>query len=356
VDRELRIISWNRRSEEITGIKKEQAIGKKIFDLFPKLKEDEIIRKAYEDSIAGNHVHLPPKKSIYSSGIYERFFIPLKNSEGSIMAVVNILLDVSALVHKEDELKELNKTLKQKNKELEQKNEEITSFAFVASHDLREPLRKIHTFSDWLLQKEGDNLSLRGKEYILRMNGSVRKLNMLIDDIMVITRIHSENVKLQEVNLEHVFEQVTKDLASFIQQKDARIEINNLPVIHADANQLFYLFRNLVDNALKFQPPDHQPVIQVSSEVIEAKMEEQPLLKEDKEYIKLSTRDNGVGFDPRFRKKIFQVFQQLKDGQHYSGTGMGLAICKKIMENHEGLITADSVPGEGSVFCCYFPL
>jgi PAS domain S-box-containing protein len=355
VDAEMKIIAWNRRAEEITGIRKEEAIGKKIFDLFPQLGEDEIIRKAYEDSIAGNYVHLPPKQSVYSQGIYERFFIPLKNNRGEVSSVVNILLDVSNLVHKEQELKELNKTLEQKNRELEQKNEEITTFAFVASHDLKEPLRKIHTFSDWLLEKETSQLSKRGAEYLQRMNLSVQRLNLLIEDILVLTKIHSDQNKTDSVDLNAVLALVKEDLIPVIKEKNAIIKSNKLPVLHGNRHQLFYLFRNLLDNAIKFQPPNQQPMVEVRSEIVEGTAEKNVHLKEGREYIKLSFSDNGIGFDKKYKTKIFQVFQQLKEIPQ-GGTGMGLAICKKVVENHEGVIVADSEVGKGSVFCCYFPL
>jgi PAS domain S-box-containing protein len=355
IDSQMNIIAWNKRSEEITGVKKEDALGRNVFDLFPKLEQDEVIRKAYEDALAGNYVHLEPKRSIYSQGIYERFFIPLKNDHGKTSAVVNILLDVSVLVEKEEELKELNKTLEEKNKELEDKNEEITSFAFVASHDLKEPLRKIHTFSDWLLVKESDKLGERGKEYLARMNASVKRLNMLIDDILVLTKVHSDTQQTNDVDLNLVYKLVKDDLAEAIKKTNAVITVEQLPVIRANKNQLGYLFRNLLDNALTFQPKGQQPVIHISSEIIEKPSQLNLSLKEGKEYLKLSFSDNGIGFDRRYKGKIFRVFQQLKDIPH-NGTGMGLTICKKVMENHRGIITAESEPGKGSLFCCYFPL
>jgi PAS domain S-box-containing protein len=355
IDTQMNIIAWNKRSEEITGVKKEDALGRNVFDLFPKLEQDEIIRKAYEDAMSGNYVHLEPKRSIYSQGIYERFFIPLKNSHGETSAVVNILSDVSVLVEKEEELKELNKTLEEKNRELEEKNEEITSFAFVASHDLKEPLRKIHTFSDWLLVKESDKLGERGKEYLVRMNASVKRLNMLIDDILVLTKVHSDTQQTNDVDLNLVYKSVKDDLAETIKETNAVITVEQLPVIHANKNQLGYLFRNLLDNALTFQPKGQQPAIHIFSEIIEKPSDLNLPLKEGKEYLKLSFADNGIGFDRRYKGKIFRVFQQLKDIPH-NGTGMGLTICKKVMENHKGIITAESEPGKGSLFCCYFPL
>ncbi len=355
IDRNMTIIAWNKRTEEITGIGRENALGKKLFDVLPKLKDDEIITKAYEDAIAGNSVHLLPKPAIYSQGAYERFFIPLKNSNDETTAVVTILLDVSTLIQKEEELKQLNRTLEEKNKELEQKNEEITSFAFVASHDLREPLRKIHTFSDWLLEKESENLQTRGKEYLTRINASVKRLNMLIDDILVLTKVHADTQKIDRVDLNAVCQTAQANLSTAIKEKNVLIEIKKLPAIRGNKNQLTYLFRNLLDNAIKFQPKGQQPVISISIELIEFSADLKLPLKEGKDYLKISVADNGIGFDHKYKGKIFRVFQQLREIEH-EGSGMGLTICKKVMDNHDGFITAESEPGKGSIFCCYFPL
>jgi light-regulated signal transduction histidine kinase (bacteriophytochrome) len=151
-------------------------------------------------------------------------------------------------VQKEEELKGLNKTLEEKNKELEEKNEEITNFAFVASHDLKEPLR--------LLEKESEKLTERGKEYLNRMRVSVQHLNMLIQDILVLTKVNSDVNRMDEVDLNHILKTVKENMAEDIKEKNAIIKCNKLPRIKANRNQVTYLFGNLIDNALKFQPKD----------------------------------------------------------------------------------------------------
>ncbi|HEU4469542.1 MAG TPA: PAS domain-containing protein, partial [Flavisolibacter sp.] len=353
-DRELRIIAWNRRSEETSGRPRQSLLGKKLLEEFPRLSEDRELITAYQEVFGGHHVQLPAKKGLHDQSYYERFLMPLKDESGYTYAIVSIMHDVSRLVHRNQELKELNKSLAKKTRELEEKSEEITNFAFVASHDLKEPLRKIHTFSDWLLEKEMAQLSPTGKTYTNKINNAVRRMEMLIDDILALTKIHSDRHKEEGVDLNAVFRQVMADMHDVVRQTKTRVEADVLPSISGNKNQLFYLFRNLLSNAIKFQHPDNIPHVRITAEVVQGN--EVSILNAREEYLRLCFADNGLGLDPRYVKKIFQVFQRLHGRDEYEGTGMGLAICRKIMENHEGIITVASEPGEGATFCCFFPL
>ncbi|HYH14303.1 MAG TPA: ATP-binding protein, partial [Flavisolibacter sp.] len=251
-------------------------------------------------------------------------------------------------------LQEMNLLLQQQNVELEQRNEEISTFAFVASHDLKEPLRKIHTFSDWLLERETQHLSPKGQDFLKRLNTSVHRLNMLIDDILVLTKIHTDTRSDEDVNLNEVIKAVEEDLTEMISTTKASIYTEPLPTITSNRNQLFYLFRNLIHNSIKFRQPNTKPVIEISADV--ERNVDHPHAQPKQEYLKIAIQDNGIGFDQKYIRKIFKIFQQLHARGEYTGTGMGLAICRKIMENNKGFITAEGVPGEGSVFYCYFPL
>ena len=347
-DKDMRFIAWNKRSEEMTNLKREAIIGKNLLDVFPKMAEHEELMEAYRRSLQGEYVHVPVKKGVYDNHYYERFFLPLKNEAGETYAMIKIMHDVSELVNRNLELKELNKTLGQKNKELEEKNEEITSFAFIASHDLKEPLRKLYTFSDWLLSRETANLSTTGKTYIKKIANSVRRMDMLIEDILVLAKIDSEKAPLNKVDLNAVLERVEGEMKDVIKEKGAEIEADHLPLIDGTDHQVFFLFKNLISNSLKFQSPGNVPQVKIGAEVIKA--------DDKKQYVKVSFADNGLGFDQKYSKQIFHVFQRLHNQREYEGTGIGLAICKKIMENHGGSIRVESVPGKGSVFSCYFPV
>lgn len=353
-DKERRIIAWNRRSEEITGKKKQNVLGQKLFDVFPEIAQDEELLKAHLDALEGSYVSVPARKRIYTNIYYEHFLVPLKDERNGVYAIVSIMHDVSVLVQRNNELSELNQSLEQKNAELEQKNEEITNFAFVASHDMKEPLRKIHTFSDWLMEQERAALSSKGKNLIEKMNAAVHRMEILIEDILALTKIHSDTHKEDNVNLNEILKQVFNDMFEQIVQTQTGVHAGELPVIKGNANQIFYLFKNLISNAIKFQKPGNVPLIKITAELISGG--ELNFLHPEEKYAKISFIDNGFGFDQRYAKKIFQVFQRLHGRHEFEGTGIGLAICKKIMENHKGMITVESEPGKGSVFNCYFPL
>lgn len=353
-DKELQVIAWNRRAEELTGHKRENIIGKKLSDVFPRVWQDEELQKAFLEALGGSYVSLPAKRGVYTHQFYERFFIPLKNEMGETFAVMSLMHDVSKLVNQNAELKELNQSLERKNTELEQKNEEITSFAFVASHDMKEPLRKIHTFSDWLIEQESNQLSPKSKGLTEKIGASVHRMETLIEDILVLTKIHSDTHRDEDVDLNNVLRQVMADMDEQIREAGAIINKNELPVINANCNQIFYLIKNLISNAIKFQKPGTVPQLTISSEIVNGS--DIKTNEPQKEYVKLSFADNGFGFDQRYAKKIFQVFQRLHGKHEFEGTGIGLAICKKIMENHNGMITVQSEQGKGSVFSCFFPL
>ena len=353
-DQQSNIIAWNKQSEEATGVSKKEALGRNLFQLFPKVKEDKLLLNAHKQALKGETVFLPAKPGLYTKSYYERYYIPLKNADGNVYAVLFMLHDVSNTIKQAEERDEFNKTLERKNKELEQKHEEIATFAFVSSHDLKEPLRKIDTFSDWLLLRETQNLSERGSKYLQRISSSVKRLNTLIDDIVILTEFHSDAKKTPGIDLNEILQSARADMADVIEGKNVRIESEPLPTIMANANQLFYLFKNLLDNSIKFGQKTRSPHVVVKSALVDSNTDRN--VADGSNYYKISFEDNGIGFNILYKKKIFEVFQQLQDVKDSQSTGMGLAICKKVVENHGGFITAESEPGKGSVFCCYFPV
>lgn len=243
--------------------------------------------------------------------------------------------------------------LQDANVELERKNQELASFAYVSSHDLQEPLRKIQTFASRILEKEYANLSESGRNYFDRMQESARRMQLLIHDLLTYSRTNATEKTFTNVNLEAVVEEVKEDLEQVIQEKNAVIHVSHLPVVSGIAFQLRQLFTNLIGNALKFAKQDVAPVVTITFEVTHNPVDQMALAKQ---YYAITVTDNGIGFENAYSSRIFEVFQRLHTNQVYEGTGIGLSICKKIVENHNGFITASGETGKGSTFILYFPV
>lgn len=263
-----------------------------------------------------------------------------RDARGNVTHLLSVLQDVTETKASERVLKTLNANLEKKAQELESANEEITSFAFVASHDLKEPLRKIHTFTNLLLTQE-TMLSEAGRKNLEKLDSSVNRLNLLINDVLTLTKVHVENEKPAPTDLNRLLERLQREMQGA--WAGATIEVGSLPAILGMENQLFYLFKNLISNGVKFQEKGNVPLIRIAA------------LQEDG-YQKITVSDNGIGIEPDYHKKIFEIFRRLHSRTEYEGTGMGLSICKKIMEKHGGKITVESSPGKGTVFTCWFPL
>jgi light-regulated signal transduction histidine kinase (bacteriophytochrome) len=183
-------------------------------------------------------------------------------------------------------------------------------------------------------------------------------VDSLIEDILVLTKIHADRQHNQNIDLNHVISKVTEECKNIIKEKKANIQTDLLPVVMGNENQMTLLFRNLISNSMKFKSDDCNPNIIISCQIVSGKelQLQHKILDPEKEYAKVTFSDNGIGIEPKYGKKIFQVFQRLHTRDEYEGTGMGLAICKKIMENHHGFIQLEASTKDGSAFACYFPL
>jgi PAS domain S-box-containing protein len=356
LDRSLVIHAWNGKCEEYYGHKRETMLGRPLPEAFPAMAENKGMMTGIQRAFKGGHGFMPATRESDMKVVTEFFFIPLKNEQGETHSVLCVLHDVTRAVQAQEKLEELNKSLEQKNRELERKNEEITAFAFVASHDLKEPLRKVHTFSDWLQEREAGSLSAQGKQYLDKIASAVRRMDLLIEDILVLTRIHTDNRPADDINLDTVLSGVMTEMKDVIASSGAEIEASGLGDIRGNASQVAHLFRNLLDNSIKFHKPGTTPKITISSSLIKAPHPSLPEAEVGREYLELCFSDNGIGFEQKYERKVFKMFQRIHYHHQSGGTGMGLAISKKIMSNHEGFITVKSEVNEGAVFCCYFPL
>lgn len=240
--------------------------------------------------------------------------------------------------------------------QLERSNRELQDFAYVASHDLQEPLRKVQAFGDRLRDKYAPQLGAEAADFISRMQNAAGRMQVLINDLLSFSRVTTKANPFEQVNLEKIAREVLSDLEIRIQHTNAKIEVDALPKIEADPLQMRQLLQNLVGNALKFHPDDARPVVKIGAKILQPGDTDVNGNKIARETLELCVKDNGIGFDEKYLDKIFAVFQRLHGRGVYEGTGIGLAICRKIAERHGGAITARSKPGEGATFFVMLPI
>ncbi len=250
------------------------------------------------------------------------------------------------------EIKTINDQLTEQNLELERKNDDLASFSFITNHDLKEPLRKIEITADKIMRTEHQSLSDEGKIYFNRIISSAKRMQNLINSVLQYAQTNTIARDFQKLDLNLTAAVALETLNESIQEKEAVIEYFDLPTIRAVPFQMDQLFTNLIGNALKYSKTGVKPRIKIAAQILKAGVEEN-LLSSDA--WKIEFADNGIGFDEINSEKIFQMFQRLHNKDDYSGTGVGLAICKKIAENHKGVLSVRSTPGVGSAFSIFLP-
>jgi signal transduction histidine kinase len=247
---------------------------------------------------------------------------------------------------------EKSRDIEEKNRQLEQMVQELASFNHVASHDLQEPLRKIQVFISRILADEGHKLSETGRDYFERITASADRMETLIDDLLLYSETGKEGHVFETADLNTILKDALAELSAETEIKKAVIHAGNLPALPVIPFQIRQLFVNLLGNALKYSKADVPPVITVTCKKVKGRQAGDS----NKTYYEITITDNGIGFPREYAEKIFVLFHRLHNKSRYSGTGIGLAICKKIMENHHGSISAESTPGEGAAFICCFPV
>ncbi|QJD81071.1 sensor histidine kinase [Spirosoma rhododendri] len=267
-----------------------------------------------------------------------------------------------ATVQDISEDRHMRRQLEQTVHSLHQSNQSLEQFAYIASHDLQEPLRKIVSFSDVLKTQFSDEMNDAAADLVRRMQLSAGRMRDLVSDLLNYARLSGTRTAFRAVNLNHILAQVMDDLEFSIHDQRAQIQIEPLPTVHGDAVLLHQLFQNLVANALKFQPDSPEapaPTIQISSRLTSAESvpnSSQEVNTPPQSYVWITVTDNGIGFNEKYLGQIFTIFQRLHGRSHYTGTGMGLAICRKVVDIHGGCITANSAEGKGTTFHIYLPI
>ena len=262
--------------------------------------------------------------------------VPFMDEKGQPEKYVAVRYEITEMKQAEDKLKIYAK-------KLETSNQELQDFASVAAHDLQEPLRKIQAFSDRLKKKAVDILTGESLDYLNRIESSALRMQVLINDLLAYSRVTTKSQPFAQISLDKIVRQVASDLEIRLEQNQGKIEWNNLPSLEADPTQMHQIFQNLISNALKFNRPGVPPHVRIEAETTG-------------QLCKITVNDNGIGFDEKYLDRIFTIFQRLHGRHEYEGTGIGLAICRKITDRHGGTINASSIPGEGSTFIVTLPL
>ncbi|MBN8853440.1 MAG: hybrid sensor histidine kinase/response regulator [Sphingobacteriales bacterium 50-39] len=265
----------------------------------------------------------------------------------------NLELEIYERKASEEKVIELNRQLLENIARLEQANKDLDLFAFMASHDLQAPLRKVRMFSDRLLSDHRQHLNKDGQLYLSRIQEVSKRMQDLINDILRFSKISGEKESLEEVDLNDVLNEVISELDGSIREKKAEMLLEPLPVLPVNAVLMGPLFSNLISNSLKYSKKDVPPQIRIRHEMTSALTNGKDT---DTRYCRIIIEDNGIGFDQKYAEQIFDMFRRLHPNAEYEGTGIGLALCKKIVEKHKGFISARSRPGEGAVFIVSLPL
>ncbi|OQZ02117.1 MAG: hypothetical protein B6D34_12070 [Candidatus Brocadia sp. UTAMX1] len=252
--------------------------------------------------------------------------------------------------------KQIEKALEEKTREIIRSNKDLEQFAYIVSHDLQEPLRKVMVFSDRLVMKHGEVLNNEGCDYIERMRNASRRMQTLITDLLAYSRVATQNSLFTPVDLAKIVQDVINDLEIQIERTGGCVNVGNLPVINADAVQMRQLFQNLIGNALKYHLKDVPPHIEIQAQCLGSLKQDHTQTSHRNGFYEITVADNGIGFDEKYAEYIFGVFQRLHRRDEYEGTGIGLSLCRKIVERHGGTITATSAPGKGAKFVIVLPV
>ncbi|MFW5799618.1 MAG: PAS domain-containing sensor histidine kinase, partial [Spirochaetota bacterium] len=311
----------------------------KFFNLFMPLERyiDSIKQKSEKEGLKNKITHIESKELIIDdkSIPLEIWINPIFDDKENLEYIIIVFADISKKKQDEKKLKELNKKLINSNKELSQ-------FAYIASHDLKEPLRVISGFAEILSETYANSLDEEALLYLHNIEDGVSRMDNLINDLLEYSRVQSKERKFKLSDFKHIINNVMNTLSLNLKERNAKINYdNNLPKLKVDPIQIESVFLNLINNAVKFVDNDKKPEIKISA-------------KEEKEHWLFSVADNGIGIEKQYAEKIFIAFKRLHTRDEYEGTGIGLAICKKIIEKHKGNIWVESTPGKGSIF--YFSI
>jgi len=355
-------LTWSKECKRIYGLQEEEQIDYNFFLAHIYNEDYDFVNHEIEKTLdpAGNgnfdiRFRITKKNGairwVRSQG--KMYF----NNQGLAERFIGTVLDITEEKMAKEELEQLvserTKELKLMNKQLQRSNSDLAQFASVASHDLQEPLRKVQMYCDRILENPDDNEVYL--KFLPRIISSSARMSQLIKDVLHYALISDGTNELQEIDLNVIFDNVLSDFEVSIREKGAVLKADLLPKIKGNASQIQQLFANLISNSIKFSSA--KPVINITSRILRKNevLGRYKNIHEAHSYVELKFKDNGIGFDQKYAQQVFEIFQRLQDRSVYSGTGIGLAVCKKIVENHHGLINVESAPEIGTTFTVLLP-
>jgi len=343
------IVNWNKGAEKIKGYKDEEIIGRHFSIFYTQEDQDTklpetLVEKA---NLEGKAVHEGWRIRKNGTAFWGSIVITaIHDDENNVIGFTKVTRDLTERKAAEDRMLQYSRQLEAQNKELQQ-------FAYAAAHDMKEPLRKILFYYSAILEKNPAIDLDKKLIYLARSEEAARRMQKLIDDLLAFTKVSEPIEQFEDVDLNIALNDAAVFYQDNLESIHGELVISNLPIVRGIPFQLQQLFLNLISNSIKYRSPDRPLRINIASENVD-----DPNLRNrsyrPKQLKKITIKDNGLGFEPEYNEKIFEMFQRLH-GREFSGTGIGLSICKKIMDNHQGLIRAYGVQNEGALFELYFP-
>jgi PAS domain S-box-containing protein len=358
LDKDGIIQNWNKGAEKIKGYAEEEIIGKSFKIFYPEedIASDLPGHLLNEARTKGRATHEGWRVRKDGSRFWGSIVITaLHDDQQDIAGFTKVTRDLTVQKNAEDRLLQYTRAIENKNRELKAINAELASFNHIASHDLQEPLRKIQTFISRIMDQDLSNLSQKSQEYFSRVRTSANRMQNLIEDLITYSHANKGEKAFEIIDLDYILQIVKESLAPTIEEKNAIIRSEELPTLRVIPFQCEQLFTNIIENALKYHRPGVPPEISITAKVVDKSEAPAPQEPTVSRYHKISISDNGIGFESQYAQSIFTLFRRLHGKMEYSGTGIGLAICKKIVENHHGFITAEGKLNEGSTFHIYLP-
>jgi PAS domain S-box-containing protein len=359
LDRQGRIVRFNHECETTTGWAAADVLGKPFWEPFLPPGEGKEAQTLVARLAAGNFPQRQESLWRTKAGKWRLIawiHTGVRGADGAVTHLISTGIDISDWRAAEDEIRSLNAGLERRVAErtaqleaarerLERSNRELEQFAYVASHDLQEPLRKLSAFGDLLTTELGGKLAGDAQDYLARMLAAVARMQALISDLLSLSRVTTRAKPFTPTDLNQTLRDVLSDLEPRLQPTGGRVEADTLPTLDADPIQMHQLLQNLIGNAVKFHKPEQPPVVTL-------RLQPEPPAG----HCQILVADNGIGFDPKYAERIFGIFQRLHGRDAYEGTGIGLAVCRKIVERHHGTVTATGQPGAGAQFLVTLPL